>query len=615
MAFYENRQPESPGKGLVPVHMPLSQPRQDALTANVCTVIGKQEPIMLCDLEDTDLASRRQKLLHKAWDYAGIDVQLRKASTDATNFNKCIYKVTPASGEPKGMTGSPNASLQPGVDIAVIPPENVSVYPAALGGMQVASLVGDKLYKRLKNIRAGIGSQYYDVTVVSDNADSEDELGVQQHAGSALGLLPPDRDQELIEVWDCVVRLDLKEYGGPEGERKYRATLAFGNQELLALEPYPEEYRYTWYFEGFYIASGRTYWSSTSVARNLKPLQDQYNKLWSMFYTSGMAAAKPVVVGPKLEGGEKYTKWEHSDYIETDEPVQPWSPQIRTELGPITAAIEMVERNADQVARVSQNSLGAENIGVDTATENSIIASGVAVGIEEYIANFSSPLAAMAEHTEDVLLGMFDEIAPYYSHTVDMPVTDPMTGEPVIDPATGQPVMQPQQAPLVSPEEMQILTCWRPNGNSPSSTPQAKLQAAQMLVQAAADPAFGFDKYAIATVIYKNSPLAGDGNLQYSKEEMQRMALEAQQAQQEQMMMQAQMQSMQQGAQMDHEKGLQAQKQEADIERERERARPKSADETIGALVDIFGEDGLRQLLALAGGGGGQGMPQDVPPI
>jgi hypothetical protein len=592
-AHYENRMPESPGKNLVPLHVPLSQPRQDALTANVCTVIGKQDPIMLCDIEDTELASRRQKLMHKLLDYASIDSQLRKASTDATNVNRAFLKVTPKdAGGTEGMQRPLTLNDRPGIDVSVIPPKDMAVFPAVLSGCQTAVFVGNRFYKRAGTIQKMIdrGDYFKVVTQAGDDPSEYDLIGTGQHAHTTLQVLGVESEQQAVELWDGVVRLDLG-----DGEDRYRVTLAFKSAELLAIEKY--DLRYTWYFDTFYIADGEHYWSGRSVARNLFTLQDTYNKLWSMFYTWGASAAKPPMIGPKLDSGETYTKWEAGDYIETTEPVQPWAPTIRTELQPITVAIQAIERNADQVARVSQNSLGSDNSSADTATENSIIAAGVSVGIEEYISNFSAFMPAMAEHVEDIVLGNYQEIAPYYTHMVEGPVVMP-DGTPQLD-MMGQPVIAPQPAPLVSEDELKMPTCWRVNGTSPSSTPQAKVMAGQQLAQMAADPRFGFNPYAIGTVIYKNSPLAGDGNIQYSEQEMMQQQMQMQQAQMQQQM-----------AEQEHESRMGMEKKEADIERENARTGNGAISEALRALVERSGPEAVLQLLANAQGQGGNEVPE-----
>lgn len=76
-------------------------------------------------------------------------------------------------------------------------------------------------------------------------------------------------------------------------------------------------------------------------------------------------------------------------------------------------------------------------------------------------------------------------------------------------------------------------TIWEVTGKSPGNTPQAKLQAAQLLLQAAANPALatGLDAYELTKVIIETGALANATNVQISKEQMEANARAQQQAQ------------------------------------------------------------------------------------
>lgn len=539
-AFYENRLPETPGKNIVPWHVPLSQPRQDSLTANVCTVIAKQEPIMLCDLEDSEAAGRRQRFVHKVWTNAGIDPCLRKGSSHATNYNRCFYKITPkatsrlqatvADSGVFGMQMSPAATQCPGVDISVILPTEMTVFPALLGGCQEATLVGNRLYKTIGSCNRLITSGFYykDATdLPEDNPENHDELGSKQHSGASIGLVV-DHTNGGVELFDLVVTFDLSEIdsSAPKGYKRYRATLAFGNNELLALEPYPESYRYVWYFEGFYKPMSDSYWPETSIARDLKPLQDAYNKLSGTMYTYAQAAAKPLIFGPPPDTGEDFLQTEAFTYFASSEQMQPFSPTISFQAQPLVEEGQRIERVADVVARVSQNTMGSIQGRSTTATTDSIVAAGVAVGLEEWIGNFATPLPLMAEHTEDVMRGQYDAISKYYTMPgpvqPGLPNPDGTPGEPI----PGEPV------PLVTYDELMAPTVWRVNGMSPSATPQAKVQAATQLAAMMQDPATGLDAYEVAGTVLRNSPLSGVANLQLPKAEVHQMMASMQQGEQ-----------------------------------------------------------------------------------
>lgn len=64
---------------------------------------------------------------------------------------------------------------------------------------------------------------------------------------------------------------------------------------------------------------------------------------------------------------------------------------------------------------------------------------------------------------------------------------------------------------------------WEPNGQSPSNTPNAKLQAAQMIAPFAQNPAAGVDIYELVKVLIQESSLSSSGQtIQISRDELER---------------------------------------------------------------------------------------------
>jgi hypothetical protein len=85
----------------------------------------------------------------------------------------------------------------------------------------------------------------------------------------------------------------------------------------------------------------------------------------------------------------------------------------------------------------------------------------------------------------------------------------------------------------ITKEQLIQPTIWEVTGKSPGNTPQAKLQAAQLLLQAAANPALatGLDAYELVKVIVETGALANATNVQISKDQMEANARAQQQAQ------------------------------------------------------------------------------------
>jgi len=395
--------PNDPGYQVF--NMPLTQTRVDMLGAQVTTVVAKQNPLMTDTSDNEEEAEPRQRLLHKVWMDAKFPMAVSKATNMCGVKDLAIYRLCPG--------------VMPGtIRIDTIDPENWSCFPALSDGIQAAATVGHRLNRRRRVIEAKQKrGEYYETTDLPESTIGDHDPDQEQvHTMSEMGTPSPNRGNELIELWDVVTRLDLDEDGN---ERLYRATIDYVSCQLLSLELY--DFSYIWYFRSFYIGSSKYFYSGSSVARNLDPCQTGKNNLFSAFYGGAMSAAMPKVYGPPLEDGEKFTKAGFGDYIPTEAGVTPFSPGGSFNGAPFPQMLEIIERDADMVSRVSQNTQGAQATGQTTATEQSIIAAGVAVGLEMFIANFTAEFPEMAAHTMEMIADDYDAFAKRYGAEVVMP--------------------------------------------------------------------------------------------------------------------------------------------------------------------------------------------------
>ena len=418
-----NQGPDGQNKGYDEFHIPLTQPRLDMLTAQVTTVIGKQNPYMT-DMTDPEAISEpKQQLVHSIWKDAGFETKIRDAATIVGCTDVAFYRLCP------------NYAQRGAVDLDVIHPDSMIVYPALPKGIQAATCVGHRLEMRrylIESMQDGITYYKGDPPSISSQ-DEHDDDREQSHTGANLGDLAPDDATELCEIWPLVVRLDLKhiedENTTERSERLYQATLDYKSGRLLKLEEY--DYDYIWYFRSQFIGSPRYFYSGQSVGRNLYPIQDMYNALWSGFFAGAMQAASGgPVIGEGLTSGEKFQKFGMTTVIESDSPVTPWQGSVHFDGQPFPRMIASCEEIADKVARISQNTQGAQAQGSTTATEQSIIAAGVAVGIEQFIARFSQDFPAMAALTCQIAAFDFEAFAQRYGQDIVEP-------EALIEPGLG----------------------------------------------------------------------------------------------------------------------------------------------------------------------------------
>ena len=492
----------SPGTGLTPMHIPFTQPRVDMLTAQVCTVIAKQEPYMLAEGVGSDVQEDKvENTVHKFWQSAGFETAIRRASHICVDTNRVFYRVAWEMNPKKPFAG---------INLDVIHPRNICLFPATLNGIEATRLIGHRFYKRQREViqaqKAGI---YFNdrLPTYGDTPQEYDTSNEIASSGAAPGVSGPTPEDQLVELWHCLVR-----YADPdnpdEEEQWYCATFGFKNSNLLSFEPYP--YSRPWYFDGSYITGNEeAYWSAISVSRHLSGLQDATDKMSAAVYNGSMMTAFPAVWGQELP--QKDARYGYGEYIPTDSPLQNWSPSITFKGDALMESMRSMEEVGDRTSRISANSQGAPQAQAKTATENSIIAAGVATGLEEYIGNFSMPLCEMAGFTCELLSAHFNEWKDFYAGALE--VTKELLDSPML---------------------------WNPNGSSPGNTPTARLQGINTLLQilkSAPPPGSppsvtGMDFYTLTTNAIANMGFTAGDNLQIDKKQLESQLQQFQQQQQ-----------------------------------------------------------------------------------
>jgi len=477
---YQDWQP-----AVVPLEMPYSQPRQDMLTAQVCTVIGKQDPYMLSDTAapDSNIKFVQEKVCHKFWQRAGFETKIRQASLIATDTNLTWYRIAWDRSAKKAKPFS-------GLVWDVIHPKDCVLFPATVGGIPSARLAGHRFYRSISEIkslqRSGVYFKGFE-PMATGGPEQNDRSGQIANSGATAGVAGPDPEDRLVELWQVVWHWARKE--GDEREW-YVSTVCPATKTLYAHEPWP--YSRVPYFDTAYIMEMQDlYWPGTSVARNLSPLQDICNRMWTALYNGIMMTIAAPIFGPALP--EKDTRFSYFSIVPTDTQVQPWAPTVSFRPEGASQALTQLDVLGDRTSRVSANSQGTVQDRQTTATESSIIAAGVATGAEEYINNFGQCLGEIADYTMELLA----------SHFPDWENEARLLG------ATAEILSQP--------------TNWEQNGKTPGNTPGAKLAGISQISQFASQfgPQTGIDIYELTTTLLQNSPFQGADGIQLPKEQVQ----------------------------------------------------------------------------------------------
>jgi hypothetical protein len=487
---YHRNQPAAneEDESLVPLHIPFSQPRQDQLTAQCCTVITKQEPYMLAECPGDEMVEETlEKAVDKFWRSAGFEKQIRRASRICTDTNLVWYRCA-WTYNPRKVYG--------GIILDVIHPKHVSIYPATMHGIDGARLVGHLFMRRLRDVHAlqDEGIYFNDVKVAAGSSiENYDTTGQIANSGASPSVAGPDPMDLQVPLYDVLFKYgERNDDGTYEPERWYHATIAFEQSALLAFEEYP--YSRPWYFDAQYIIGSEDgYWPGESVGRHLSFLQDAINKLHTGNYNGAMMSSYPPVFGPQLP--EKDFRYGYGDYVPSDFPANSfYSPNIRFDGRPMLNQIEMFNEIGDSTSRISANATGSISESDQTATETSVIAAGVATGLEEYIGNFTANLGDMAAFTIELLAFHFSEWSQKWG--------------PVLGIQTAQ--------------QLEVPALWECNGKTPGNTPGARLNGIEKLMQMASafGPQTGIDPYELTKLAIANLNLQGGDNIQISRENL-----------------------------------------------------------------------------------------------
>lgn len=520
--LYRNDPPNTPKDELphdraADFHMPLIQPRVDMLVAMLNGVISTQKPIMVARMENGSERAVLQEtvvdtLLRKANFHKSA---VPKAAVIASTLNNVIFRCQfvahpkgVMAGEPYSALGKPSGIYRTvGVKIDVIHPQRFVCFPAMLDDIGEMRLVGHEFYMRKQTVteRQALGIYFSDVTVTGGETPSETDL--VEHDESALlatGAQGVELEDQAVRAYDVIVglrssvtnrggqaewRIDLD---GGTFERLYRVTINRTEEVILDIEEYV--YSRPWYFHAFLLPDYQGFWKRGGVGFNLQALQTVYNSLTNLLYDGSYSSAFNTVFGSGFP--DKAERSEPGSIIEMEEgtAIQPVVGVVRFDGQWVFAMLQQIERIADMVARVSANTMGAISARQNTATEGSIIASGVQAGQEEFIGNFSSCFPELSQFIIELCRHHFTTFSAAFP-----------------------------ELKVAKPEDLAATTIWEPNGRTPANTPQAQTAWVEKLtaLYKMFGEESGLDPYELTKAVVQASELANGESIQLSKEQME----------------------------------------------------------------------------------------------
>lgn len=436
------------------MHIPIAAPRLDALTANVSTIIGKQSPYLVA-VEGPPERTKNEQFLHRLMRDAGFPMMIRKAAKECGLVNFAVAYVSPSIGDDP-VTNLSYAQSQErqtkrsGIEFGLIRAEDFVAFGAENSGLDNALMVGHRFQMPLQMARDKVKSkewccelQDYGRQVGSIQLDEEG------YASVTLGESAPDLDKDdnldganAVTFWELYVKTTIK-----GSYQWFRLIVGAESQKVYRIEKHP--YSRHPYFSFSFLESplGRVF-PVTSIGRQLYPIQDCYDSMFTVLYQGAANSADPPAIG--MPHSDKDQRYDRGQIVEGFEGVS----NINFDGAYVNQSLALLERTADQVARVSQNMIGTGNSNAKTATENSIIAQNVQTSLEDLIATFSESLPAMAQYIMDeIVFNSYSEYALDYPNEI------------------------PDQMTLGGSILFEV------NGKSANQTPQARVQQAQLLIE------------------------------------------------------------------------------------------------------------------------------------
>lgn len=572
-------------------HFPLTKPKIDLLVASVCGGITSNEPYFTAKLygEGARRSNEIENTLHFFLELAGFKQKIRQCGTTTGIVGKSILKVefemvvqgfNAMVDAPQGnLAGSPMEVehddgkieqlhlLDAGLCLKCIAPENFVIYPTNVAGsISRARFVGDLVDVRRQEIweyqRVG---RYFN--------DSEDDLGANSmriddierreshNLTSDVGSV--DIGDDAITICSGCVKLDLNKDGIEEW---YNVVFTKDGEALLDIEAMDVSFNRPPYFDLTYHSEGDEFWPETSVAQDLQPLQIIQNSYCNTLKEAADASIYGVTFFNDSAGiaNGQTMRFGPGDFIPTIGTPEVQQIAIHADVSTFPLMMQKVDETAESVARVSRNAQG-QTQGNITATQSAQIASGSAMGLNEYHSQFETGLVPFVDYCRQLLRKNFSIIKAIYTDNVAVESADDLN----------KPVR------------------WELMGKTPSQTPGARIEAARVLMETFKEVAglnpesldeINFDEY--LTQMVDNTDVGNMDKILRTPEEVQQIRQER--AQQEQMQAQAQQEA--EGQQMQAQAQAEAQKMQAQGQQKSEQQRMAHADQMERLVI----QEGLK---------------------
>jgi hypothetical protein len=463
-----------------PYNMALMSTRVDGIVSYVCGGVTQATPYFILKSygRSAERMSDAEKTLHYALEQAGFDRKTRDAGLIAGLKGRALMRLRYetlkegflpdepemlAQSDPLDFSTEPDPEVRySGLVIDVFPAEQAVVYPAWCESVTEARLVGHAFYQSRRDMeQKQLGGLYFEDVELppgTNEAVAPDLGHGQQEPGSVVD----DQDDGGILCYDVLLKLRRP---GADFDSRYRATLAFTSQRLLALE----EYRLPtpWYFAPGFRYEPKKFWPHRSIGERMLEAQTVYNDAWTLaIFGSAAAAFTTVAVSGAISDAQvqKAGIGVFVHYKGTPEftPI----PVTFNGVG-VKELIQGCEEVADSIGRISQNGLGQQLSGSDTATEASILQRNQTAGISEFQANWGTEMERLGMFGLQLLRANWNEFVRFHGEALPVQTELDMSGRWKVE-ANGK---TPANAPMQQIQSLSALMTAAKKAGIPASPP------------------------------------------------------------------------------------------------------------------------------------------------
>lgn len=480
----------------IPSHMPLPgvsgmdipynivAPRVDQLTAAVVGTITSQQPYMMAYLHGKEKKKEDvEQLMQFFFALSDLHTCLENAMPKVAICGLCPVMVEYGDLSEHGKWGKPEEesplefSLEdlelprivdeddndleedyrrPGLKFHVIHPNDFCVFPIRALTISKAKLVGHRFWLRRKEVEelqeSGV---WFKGTVSGGDIPSMHDQSDRAGATGENDAVSSEPDDEMVELWDLVIRLDLDGDGFEEG---YRCIVASGQQMLLKIEPY--EYSRPHYFDLRFHREVESFWNAVSKVHLVKPIQLRVNELVNILHNGLIFSMIPPIFGDFGMPSESL-RYNAGEMIPVDPTgQQPYQLQVRFNPSIGTQLLAQYENQADALFRISKAALGQQFNSRTTASEVGSVMAGQQLGIDHDIGAVGLVLREMYEFAQEVLKHKWNDWYPIYKDVVQ----------------------------IESERDLDAPIRWELNGKSPMMTPMGTIQRLLTLINIGFDP-------------------------------------------------------------------------------------------------------------------------------